>query len=107
MGQIHQILRKLGIGARYQGFYYLSLAVWLVADDPTLLWRVTKELYPKIASTYKTSWQNVERAIRTIIDVCWEYGNREFLNEIAGYSLKIKPAAADFIDMLAYYCKKH
>lgn len=101
-----EILRKLGILPNLGGYRYLEYGFRLVKEDPERMAYVTKELYPEIAKKYNTSWLGVEHAIRTAVTSCWLRGNREFLNELAGYPLREKPTASEFIAIVAEYMKE-
>ncbi len=95
------LIHKLGISSKYAGFDMLIYAVNLTCENEDMLKSITKKLYPQIAKHFNTSSLCVERNIRTVINVCWEKGNRELLNEIAGYPLKEKPSVSEFIDIIA------
>ncbi len=100
---VYLLLRKLGITANYIGYQYLVRAIELVLDNQDNLLLITKNIYMTIAKEYGTKTCNVERALRTVVQVCWERGNRQFLGEIAGYTLLQKPNTSSFIDMLSGY----
>ena len=99
--EIYNLIRALGIHGTYRGYHYLALAISLILQDEANLLQVTKNLYPKIAEAFHTTPKCVERNLRTVVSVCWERGNRELLQEIAGYQLQFKPTTGEFIDMLA------
>jgi two-component system response regulator (stage 0 sporulation protein A) len=65
---------------------------------------ITKVLYPTVAKHFKTTSSRVERAIRHAIEVAWDRGNVETLNEFFGYTVstsKGKPTNSEFISMIA------
>lgn len=100
------ILNRLGISASSSGYRYLECAIDLVQKDRSRLLAVTTALYPAIASCYQVSPASVEHCIRYCLNRCWERGNRELLNQIAGFSLQYRPYAREFIAMLADYDAK-
>lgn len=100
ISEIYDILRRLGITADYIGFFHASYAIYLAVLHPKRLLLVTKLLYPAVAKHYDTSWQRVERNIRTVIGIVWN-SNRELLADLAGYPLPDKPAPAHFLAILA------
>jgi len=100
------LLRRLGIPSTLKGHCYICYGVYLIRQNPEVIQYVTKELYPEIAEQYEISWESVEHAIRTAVNVCWERGNRGLLNEIAGYELRRKPTASEFIGMISFYIRK-
>ena len=90
MKKIESLVRRLGICSVYRGYYYLVYAVELVLHDEEYLLFMTKRLYPDIGKHFHTSASNVERSIRTIVTICWNEGNRNLLDRIAGYQLDRK-----------------
>ena len=65
---------------------------------------ITKELYPEIANKYDTSVSRVERAIRHAIEVSWNRGNLDLMEEIFGHSVdydRAKPTNSEFIVTVA------
>ena len=103
MKSIYDVLKSLGIYRTYKGYYYVAEAVRLVMKDASLLLYISKSLYPAIARVYVTTVSCVERNIRTIITTCWESGNIEQLEKLAGTRLYKKPTTGEFIDILPNY----
>ena len=65
---------------------------------------VTKVLYPTIAKMYQTTSSRVERAIRHAIEIAWDRGDVDVLNDYFGYTINIgrgKPTNSEFIAMIA------
>lgn len=97
-------IRKIGIPAHLKGYVYLREAIMLVLDDPTRIDSITKNLYPVIAKKFGTSNEKVERAMRSAIEIAWERGNIQIINEIFGYIVDIgrgKPTNSEFIALIA------
>lgn len=105
MEEIQCLVRSLGIGATYRGYRYLVYAVMLCLEDEDYLLGISKLLYPRIAEEYQTSVSSVERDLRTVINVCWERGNKELLKQISLYPLFSKPTTGEFLDILSGYLK--
>ena len=101
--KIEYIIRSLGIGATYRGYRYLSYGIELCLKDEDYLLAISKLLYPKIAKEYQTTNVSVERDIRTVIKVCWERGNRSYLQQIALHPILCRPTASEFFDILVAY----
>ena len=93
-------LFRLGVTPNYKGYYQTLCATQLAAERPDSLTRVTKFLYPTVASRCSTSWQAVERNIRQATDLAWRR-NPGLLSRLAGRELAEKPTAAQFIAILA------
>ena len=102
MKEIYGVIRKLGGTSNYKGYFYISDAIQLAMISQERPIKITKDIYPYLASKYKTTTLNIEHNIRTVINVCWQT-NRTGMMEIAGYPLSCKPTNSDFIDMIAYY----
>ena len=102
MRRIYGLIRRLGANSKYKGYFFAAEAVKISMKYQEKPLRITNDIYPCLATKYKSTPTNVEHDIRTLVNVCWE-GNRELLEEIAGYSLDYKPTNSEFIDMLAYY----
>lgn len=58
------LLRVLEIPAHIAGYQFIKTAVHLIKADPSLLQRVTRELYPAIAHAHSTTPSKTERGIR-------------------------------------------
>ena len=68
--------------------------------------QVTWVLYPEIDKKYKTTGSRVERAIRHAIEVAWNRGNVDTIDDIFGYTIsasKAKPTNSEFIAMISDY----
>ena len=99
---VTELLHSLGIPAHLKGYRYVRRAVILAMETPEI--SMTKELYPSIAKEFRTTASRVERGIRHAIEVAWERGDTESINDIFGYSVsceKGKPTNSEFIYMLA------
>jgi len=102
--EITEILHEVGIPAHIKGYNYLREGIIKTFYEPELLGQVTKVLYPEIAKTFNTTSSRVERAIRHAIEVAWNRGNVDAIDEIFGYTvsaIKAKPTNSEFIAMIA------
>lgn len=97
------LLWSFGINKKYQGFHYIIYGIELCVQDENCLNYITKDLYQDIAIKYHTSWECVERDIRTVVDIIWNYGNRELIFEINGSRFTDKPVNAKFFKILTKY----
>ncbi len=97
-------IHELGVPAHIKGYQYIRTAIMMVVDNMELLNYITKQLYPAIAKKYGTTSSRVERAIRHSIEVAWNRGKPETMDEIFGYTIdngKGKPTNSEFIAMVA------
>lgn len=101
---ITSIIREIGIPAHIKGYQYIREAIMMTVNDMNLLNYITKLLYPTIAKKYKTTSSSVERAIRHAIEVAWNRGKIDVLEEMFGYTIsagKGKPTNSEFIALIA------
>lgn len=101
---VTNVFQKLGIPAHIKGYYYLRSAIIASIENPKLLESVTKLLYPYVAEQFSATPAQVERAIRHAIELAWDRGYGEALNEFLGYTVnpcKNKPTNSEFITLVA------
>jgi len=101
---ITKILHELGIPSHIKGYQYIREGVAILYQKPEVIGGITKELYPDIASKFDTTVSRVERAIRHAIEVSWNRGNWDLMEEIFGHSVdidKAKPTNSEFIVTVA------
>ena len=102
--QITNLFLTLGIPAHIKGYQYLREAIMMAVEDIESVSAITKVLYPSIAKKFKTTSSRVERAIRHAIEVAWDRGDIETLQNYFGYTVsgvKGKPTNSEFISMIA------
>ena len=101
---ITKILHELGIPSHIKGYQYIRDGVCLIFENPNMIGGITKELYPELADKFDTTVSRVERAIRHAIEVSWNRGNWDLMEEIFGNSVDIdraKPTNSEFIVTVA------
>lgn len=101
---ISKILHELGMPSHIKGYQYIREAITMVYDNPEIVGGITKELYPTLADKFDTTVSRVERAIRHAIEVSWNRGNWELMEEVFGHSVdidKAKPTNSEFIVTVA------
>ena len=101
---VTKIIRDLGIPAHIKGYQYIREVIIMAIEDINMMNYITKLLYPTIAKKYKTTSSSVERAIRHAIEVAWNRGKVELLEEMFGYTVsagKGKPTNSEFIALIA------
>ena len=102
--RLGSLFLTIGIPAHIKGYQYLRHGIKLVIEQPDMINRITKELYPTIAKHFGTSASKVERAIRHAIEVAWNRGRVDTLNRAFGCRVctpEDKPTNGEFIAMLA------
>lgn len=105
---ITDIIHQIGIPAHIKGYYYLREAIMLSINDTDMLESVTKLLYPAVASKFETTPSRVERAIRHAIEIAWDRGNVDILNNMFGYTVNVckgKPTNSEFIALITDYLR--
>lgn len=101
---ISKILHELGIPSHIKGYQYIREGINILYDHPETIGGITKELYPELANKYDTTVSRVERAIRHAIEVSWNRGSWDLMEEIFGHSVdvdKAKPTNSEFIVTIA------
>ncbi len=102
--RLSSLFLTIGIPAHIKGYQFLRHGVKMVVENPDIINRITKELYPGIARHFGTSASKVERAIRHAIEVAWNRGRIETLNSLFGCKVctpEDKPTNGEFIAMIA------
>jgi two-component system response regulator (stage 0 sporulation protein A) len=101
--EVSRLFHEMGIPAHFRGYSYLREAIIIATKEAEVLGNITKNLYPRIAEKYRSTASGVESAIRHTIEVGWERGNSEFMDEFFGFdSQKARfPTTAFFIAKLA------
>lgn len=101
---VTEIIHEIGVPAHIKGYQYLRSSILLAVNDMDILNSITKQLYPSIAKKYDTTSSRVERAIRHAIEVAWERGKTDTIDELFGYSIskgRQKPTNSEFIALIA------
>lgn len=102
--KIANIFISIGIPAHIKGYQFLREAVKLAVDDPEIIASITKRLYPTIAEKFDTSSSKVERGMRHAIEVAWNRGKIENINNLFGlqiYGANDKPTNGELIALIA------
>ena len=102
--KISNIFISIGIPAHIKGYQFLREAVKLAVEEPEIIGSITKKLYPTIAEKFETSSSKVERGMRHAIEVAWNRGKIENINNIFGlkiYNRNEKPTNGELIALIA------
>ncbi len=101
---ITKLLHELGVPSHIKGYQYIREGISILYDRPDVIGGITKELYPDIANKFDTTVSRVERAIRHAIEVSWNRGSWDMMEDIFGHSVdidKAKPTNSEFIVTIA------
>jgi len=102
--KVTNILHEIGVPAHIRGYHYMREAIIMSVNDMDVLNYITKELYPSIAKKCNTTPSRVERAIRHAIEVAWNRGKIDAIDELFGYTInnhKGKPTNSEFIALIS------
>ena len=102
--KISNIFITIGIPPHIKGYQYLREGIKMAVEDPAIINKVTKELYPQIGKKFETSASKVERAIRHAIEVAWNRGRTDAISSIFGAKVYIgneRPTNSEFIALVA------
>lgn len=97
---VTKLLHGLGVPSHIKGYQYIREGILLMYEKPDIVGAITKELYPEIANKFDTTVSRVERAIRHAIEVSWNRGDIDLMEEIFGHSVdydRAKPTNSEFI----------
>ena len=104
---IKDTLDSFGVHRSYTGYNYVTYGLLLILENKDRMDCITKLLYPDIASFFHTSWNCVEKNIRTVVNSIWDSQNTELLNIIFNKSAKDKkPANKEFFKYMYDYIVK-
>ena len=101
---VTNIIHEVGVPAHIKGYQYIRDSIELMYNNPDTLGGITKEVYPYIADKYNTTPSRVERAIRHAIEVSWNRGDYDLMEEIFGHSVdfdRAKPTNSEFLATVA------
>ena len=101
---VTDMIHEIGVPAHIKGYQYLREAIMMSVNDSEMMGSITKILYPTIPKKYQTTSSRVERAIRHAIEVAWNRGRMETLDDMFGYTIntgKGKPTNSEFIALIA------
>ena len=104
--EIETVLRALGGVGTKKGFTGIIWGVTFALEEPDMLHRVTKDLYPAIAEAMGMNMNAALRDMRSVVELCWDMRDRDMLNKVAGRKLMDKPTVGEFIDMITGYLRR-
>lgn len=102
--KVSKIFINVGIPPHIKGYSFLREGVMMAVENPSVINNITKQLYPMIGERYQTTPSKVERAIRHAIEVAWNRGRIENINNILGVRAYVgadKPTNGEFIALIA------
>lgn len=96
--RIAEITQKLGVPPHIKGYTYIREAIKMIYENPEVLDKITKVLYPTIAEKFKTTPTRVERAIRHAVQVAWiTKKENETIQKMFSILHKDKPTNSQFV----------
>lgn len=101
---ITDLLHNLGIPSHIRGYQYIKEGIFIVYKNGNNISYITKDVYPEVAKKFNTTPTRVERAIRHAIEISWNRGDLNLMEEIFGNSLNInrdKPTNAEYLTTIA------
>ncbi len=106
--EVTKILLELGIPANLQGFRCLQLCTLKVIEDPSLLRKVTKTLYPIVGKEFSIYGAVVERSMRHSTDIgFYKTGFKPLckLFNMSEDSWSYKPTSSELIALIAEHVR--
>ena len=80
---VDEVLLHMGIMPHLMGYTYLKAALAMAYEDRDLLLGVTKILYPSLAKRFDTSPANLERCIRSAVEIAWRNVEKKSKDELS------------------------
>jgi len=74
---IYKLLYSLGFSAKHSGCAFIRSCIQIIVEHNGVFRTLAGDVYPIIASKYKTSIQNIERNIRNAITCGWNMYGKE------------------------------
>ncbi len=102
--KVSEMLHNLGIPSHVRGYQYIRDGIMYLYYKNSYVSYITKEVYPEIAEKYKTTSSRVERAIRHAIEISWDRGDLNLMEDLFGHSIdyeRSKPTNSEYINTLA------
>lgn len=106
--EITKLLRKIGMPAHVLGYEYTREAIFIALGNKDILREMTKGLYPAVAQAFNTTPSRVERAIRHAVELAWDRGDLDTIQEFFGYTVspeKGKPTNSEFLSSFTDYLR--
>lgn len=100
--QVSSLLLKLSLRPKLAGYTYLTEGILRMMEQPDQ--SITKQLYPSIASSHRTTVNAVERSMRTAINGAWKRMDVQIWQQFFPADtngLIPRPTNADFLSCLA------
>ena len=98
---ISKKLTNLGINEDYKGLYFLIDILDEIINNQKIVRSFSRELYPVVAKNLCVNACTIERDIRHIINVLWDY---KLKNKLGYLWCKVKkPSCQEFIYLIKNY----
>ena len=102
--QITAMIHAIGVPADIKGYHYLRDAIKIAAEDMDRINSMTECIYKPVALLNNTTAERVQRAILRAIEIAWDRGDLDTLQQFFGYTVsntKGRPTNSEFIALLA------
>lgn len=77
-------MMNVGVPTHLSGYEYIKVGVKLLLENPRLINRVTKGLYPGIAELTESNPSRVERCIRNAVESVFSRNDPDHIREVFG-----------------------
>lgn len=98
------LLHSLGVPSHLSGFKYIRDGILLMRNSQHPISYITKDIYPELSKKYDTTPSRIERAIRHAVEVSWNRGDVDLMDELFGNSLNVnrdKPTNAEYLTTIS------
>lgn len=105
---VHNFLAEIGAQPSLIGYKMMVYAIMEEAKHPGAIDNLCRVFYPAIALKFNTKPDRVERALRHLIDTCWQFGDIDTLHRYFGQYIregKDRPTNSSFIARSGIICR--
>ena len=102
--KVSDILEQLCMTPKYLGYVFLREAIMFVVNSGTSYFAISKDIYPSIAKKMNSTYDSVERCMRTAISSSWKKCSYEDKKAyFAGYALRenVVPTNSEYISVIS------
>ena len=102
--ELEELFTQCHFSKRYLGYYALKECVRITLEDENALLYLTG-IYINAGKECNSSWKQVERNIRTMLNASWKCGAMKTLEYISGGKFYERPTVGNIIEILVCYLK--
>lgn len=106
--EITRILIEVGIPINLQGFNYFKESIYIAYNQPEVLKRITKGLYPQVGEIFDVKPTAIERCMRHAAELGYFKTGFKIINNYFGIAENVcnyKPTNSELIALIVEYLR--